>query len=436
MRAKALFQRDFEAAGTALQLADLYTSSRTVGDSAELSRDGTFALRLDEGGHEVVPLRSMYRSWWTKPPSRQGALPVVCDVDGPDDPERVVDTRLPLDGGMLAGERPADAGDGPPLVGLSRRTAGLAALLGGGAVSPPVVTRREPCGDLAPHRQCRISGSSASHQQLGRSSDQKTLQGQEETMTSTTALRRPEVTASAPAVALRNVRKVYGRGDGTVVALDGVSVGLAPGSFTAIMGPSGSGKSTFLNVAAGLDRPTEGSVFLGETELGGLSEQRLTVLRRERIGFVFQAFNLLPSLTVAQNIGLPLRLDGRRAGRSAVREVAARVGMEHRLRHRPAQLSGGQQQRVAIARALVTRPEVLFADEPTGALDVRAGRDVLALLRQLVDNDAHTVVMVTHDPTAAAHADRVILLADGRVAGTLDAPSADQVAEELAHLGG
>jgi putative ABC transport system ATP-binding protein len=250
------------------------------------------------------------------------------------------------------------------------------------------------------------------------------------------ALRRPEFTTSAPAVALRDVRKVYGRGDGTVVALDGVSVGLAPGSFTAIMGPSGSGKSTFLNVAAGLDRPTEGSVSLGETELGGLSEQRLTVLRRERIGFVFQAFNLLPSLTVAQNIGLPLRLDGRRAGRSAVREVAARVGMENRLRHRPSQLSGGQQQRVAIARALVTRPEVLFADEPTGALDIRAGRDVLALLRELVVRDARTVVMVTHDPTAAAHADRVVLLADGRVAGTLDAPSADQVAEELAHLGG
>jgi putative ABC transport system ATP-binding protein len=249
-------------------------------------------------------------------------------------------------------------------------------------------------------------------------------------------LRRPEGATSAPAVALRDVRKVYGRGDGMVVALDGVSVGLPPGSFTAIMGPSGSGKSTFLNVAAGLDRPTTGSVFLGETDLGRLSEQRLTVLRRERIGFVFQAFNLLPSLTVAQNIALPLRLDGRRPGRSTVRDVATRVGLEQRLRHRPSQLSGGQQQRVAIARALITRPEVLFADEPTGALDIRAGHDVLALLRQLVDRDAHTVVMVTHDPTAAAQADRVILLADGRVAGTLDAPSADQVAEELAHLGG
>jgi putative ABC transport system ATP-binding protein len=214
-----------------------------------------------------------------------------------------------------------------------------------------------------------------------------------------------------------------------------VSVGLAAGSFTAIMGPSGSGKSTFLNVAAGLDRPTSGTVALGDTDLARLSERQLTILRRERIGFVFQAFNLMPSLTVAQNIALPLRLDRRRARRSAVRDVAARVGLEKRLRHRPSQLSGGQQQRVAIARALVTRPEVVFADEPTGALDTRTGRGVLALLRELVDRDGHTVVMVTHDPVGAAHADRVLLLADGRLAGTLDAPSADEVAEQLAHLG-
>jgi putative ABC transport system ATP-binding protein len=241
--------------------------------------------------------------------------------------------------------------------------------------------------------------------------------------------------APAPAVALREVRKVHGRGDGAVVALDGVSVELARGSFTAIMGPSGSGKSTLLNVAAGLDRPTSGTVTLGDTELTRLSERKLTILRRERIGFVFQAFNLLPSLTVGQNIALPLRLDGHRPRRSTVREVAVRVGLEKRLRHRPSQLSGGQQQRVAIARALVTRPEVVFADEPTGALDTRAGRGVLTLLRQLVVADGHTVVMVTHDPAAAAHADRVILLADGRLAGALDAPTADEVAEQLAHLG-
>src|SRR4030081_112639 len=241
--------------------------------------------------------------------------------------------------------------------------------------------------------------------------------------------------ASIPAVALRDVRKIQGGGNGAVVALDGVSVGLEPGSFTAIMGPSGWGKSTFLNVAAGLDRPTSGTVALGDTDLARLSERRLTILRRERIGFVFQAFNLLPSLTVAQNIGLPLRLDSRRAGRSTVREVAARVGLEKRLRHRPSQLSGGQQQRVAIARALVTRPEVVFADEPTGALDTRTGRGVLALLREVVDEDSHTVVMVTHDPAAAAHADHVILLADGRPAGTLEGPSAQLAPEQLAHLG-
>jgi putative ABC transport system ATP-binding protein len=246
------------------------------------------------------------------------------------------------------------------------------------------------------------------------------------------AVSAPAVT---PAIALRDVRKVYGEGDGKVTALDGVSIEISPGSFTAIMGPSGSGKSTFLHVAAGLDRPTSGTVTLGETDLARLSERRLTILRRERIGFIFQAFNLLPSLTVTQNIGLPLRLDGRRARRSDVRAVAARVGLDDRLRHRPSQLSGGQQQRVAIARALVTRPEVVFADEPTGALDIRTGRDVLALLREIVDVDGHTVVMVTHDPVAAAHADRVILLADGRVAGKLEAPDADEVAEQLAHLG-
>jgi putative ABC transport system ATP-binding protein len=249
------------------------------------------------------------------------------------------------------------------------------------------------------------------------------------------ALANRAAAATAPAIALRDVRKVHGRGEGEVIALDGIDVGLARGSFTAIMGPSGSGKSTLLHVAAGLDRPTSGTVTLGDTDLAGLSERQLTILRRERIGFVFQAFNLLPSLTVTQNIALPLRLDGRRARRSEVRAVAARVGLEDRLRHRPAQLSGGQQQRVAIARALVTRPEVVFADEPTGALDTQTGRGVLALLREVVDADGHTVVMVTHDPVAAAHADRVILLADGQIAGMLEAPSADEVAEQLAHLG-
>jgi putative ABC transport system ATP-binding protein len=240
--------------------------------------------------------------------------------------------------------------------------------------------------------------------------------------------------AAAAAVNLRDVRKVHGRGEAAVVALDAVSLEFAPGSFTAMMGPSGSGKSTLLHVAAGLDRPTSGTVALGETDLTRLSERRLTLLRRERIGFVFQSFNLLPSLTVAQNIALPLRLDGRRAARSTVREVAARVGLERRLAHRPAQLSGGQQQRVAIARALVTRPEVVFADEPTGALDTHTGHEVLGLLREIVDEDGRTVVMVTHDRVAASYADEVVMLADGRLVGRLDAPSADDV-EQLAPLG-
>src|SRR4051794_10914022 len=241
--------------------------------------------------------------------------------------------------------------------------------------------------------------------------------------------------ATAPAVALHDVRKVYGQGEGAVVALDGVSANFASASFTAIMGPSGSGKSTFLHLAAGLDRPTSGKVVLGDKDLTRLSERRLTILRRKQIGFVFQAFNLMPSLTVAQNIGLPLRLDGRRARRAEVREVASRVGLGDRLRHRPSQLSGGQQQRVAIARALVARPAVLFADEPTGALDIRTGRGVLTLLRELVDQDGQTVVMVTHDPVAATYADRVVLIADGQIAGTLEGAGVEEVADSLAHLG-
>src|SRR3954454_24145088 len=208
---------------------------------------------------------------------------------------------------------------------------------------------------------------------------------QDRTHMNATARAVAPAAVTAPAIALRDVRNVHGEGDGAVVALDGISVSLPRGSFTAIMGPSGSGKSTFLHIAAGLDRPTSGTVALGDTELAGLSERRLTILRRERVGFIFQAFNLMPSLTVTQNIGLPLRLAGRRPRRSEVRDVAARVGLDERLRHRPSQLSGGQQQRVAIARALVTRPEVVFADEPTGALDTRTAREVLALLRDVVD---------------------------------------------------
>jgi putative ABC transport system ATP-binding protein len=220
----------------------------------------------------------------------------------------------------------------------------------------------------------------------------------------------------ATAIQLDGVHKVYGRGEGAVRALDGLSLEFEAGSFTAVMGPSGSGKSTFLHVAAGLDTPTEGSVTLAGTELAGLGETALTELRRERVGFVFQAFNLMPSLTVDQNIGLPARLAGTKLDRDWLREVIERTGLSDRRRHRPAQLSGGQQQRVAIARALAGRPDVVFADEPTGALDTSTSAEVLGLLREIVDEAGQTLVMVTHDPGAAEWADRVVHLADGRVA--------------------
>ena len=223
-------------------------------------------------------------------------------------------------------------------------------------------------------------------------------------------------------VHLDDVVRVFGRGDGQVRALDGVTLSMAQGTFTAIMGPSGSGKSTLLQLAAGLDRPTQGSVRLGELELNGLNERALARLRRERIGFVFQSFNLLGALTAEQNVALPSRLAGKRLRRSVVRDVLERVGLDERRGHRPAQLSGGQQQRVAIARALVGEPSVMFADEPTGALDTRSGRAVLALLRETIDESGGTLVMVTHDPSAAAWADRVVFMADGRLAGELHAP--------------
>ncbi|MEU4744855.1 ABC transporter ATP-binding protein [Actinosynnema sp. NPDC023658] len=240
---------------------------------------------------------------------------------------------------------------------------------------------------------------------------------------------------AAHAVRLEEVRKVYGSGGQAVTALDGVTVGLRRGAFTAVMGPSGSGKSTFLHCAAGLDRPTSGRVLLGDTDLSGLKEDALTALRRRRIGFIFQAYNLLPSLTVRQNITLPLRFADERPDEEWLREVVTRVGIADRLDHRPAELSGGQQQRVAIARALVTRPEVLLADEPTGALDTRTGRQVLGLLRDLVDTTGQTVLMVTHDPVAASYAHSVLFLADGRLAGELAAPTPALVVERLTHLG-
>jgi putative ABC transport system ATP-binding protein len=236
------------------------------------------------------------------------------------------------------------------------------------------------------------------------------------------------------AVALSGVSKVYRSRSGAVTALRDVSVDLPAGTFTAVMGPSGSGKSTLLQCAAGLDRPTSGEVYLTGQPLGKLNETKLTLLRRERIGFVFQSFNLLPSLTAELNVALPLRLAGRRPSRREVRAVLATVGLADRARHRPAQLSGGQQQRVAIARALITKPAVLFADEPTGALDSTTGREVLALLRGLVDREGQTIVMVTHDPVAAAHADRVLFLADGRIVDELSGPTPSSVAARMTAL--
>ncbi|MER6442647.1 ABC transporter ATP-binding protein [Streptomyces sp. NPDC001185] len=236
------------------------------------------------------------------------------------------------------------------------------------------------------------------------------------------------------AVRLRSVTRRHGSGGASVTALDQVSLTFPRGTFTAVMGPSGSGKSTLLQCAAGLDRPTSGSVTLGDTELTGLSETELTLLRRARVGFVFQAFNLLPALTAEQNVALPLRLAGRRPKKARVRAVLEEVGLTDRARHRPTELSGGQQQRVALARALITRPEVLFGDEPTGALDSRTGRAVLALLRGMVDRDGRTVVMVTHDPVAASCADRVVFLVDGRVSGELTGASAGDIAARMTDL--
>lgn len=241
-------------------------------------------------------------------------------------------------------------------------------------------------------------------------------------------------TTTAPAVRLETVTKVYGTGGSAVRALDGVSASLPRGTFTAVMGPSGSGKSTFLQCAAGLDRPTSGQVWLGDTELSRKKETALTEFRREHVGFVFQAYNLIGWLTVEQNITLPLRLSGRRADPGLVREVAAAAGLNVRLDQRPSELSGGQQQRVAIARALVTRPEVMFLDEPTGALDIRTARQVLQTVRQVVSGTGQTAVMVTHDPVAASFADSVLFLADGRLAGSMTAASPSQIAERMTLL--
>jgi putative ABC transport system ATP-binding protein len=238
-------------------------------------------------------------------------------------------------------------------------------------------------------------------------------------------------TALRAAARVVDAVKVYGGGDTTVRALDGVDVSFPAGRFTAIMGPSGSGKSTLMHCAAGLDTLTSGAAYIGDTELGTLDDRRLTLLRRDRVGFVFQAFNLVPTLTVAENITLPLDLAGRRGDREWIDALVDVVGLRGRLHHRPSELSGGQQQRVAVARAFAGKPDVVFADEPTGNLDSRSGAEVLGLLGSAVREMDRTVVMVTHDPVAAAHADEVLFLADGRLVDRMEAPTADRVLDRM-----
>ena len=241
------------------------------------------------------------------------------------------------------------------------------------------------------------------------------------------------ITRSAARAA--NVSKSYGGGDAAVHALDDVSVSLAAGEFTAIMGPSGSGKSTLMHTIAGLDSLTSGQVFIGDTDLSTLNDRQLTVLRRERVGFIFQAFNLIPTLTAVENITLPLTLAGRKPDAEWLASVVDTVGLGTRLKHRPSELSGGQQQRVAVARALVSRPDIIFADEPTGNLDSHTGAEILDFMRRAVREYGQTIVMVTHDPVAASYAERVLFLADGCVVDEMSAPTPDRVLDRMKRFG-
>jgi putative ABC transport system ATP-binding protein len=241
---------------------------------------------------------------------------------------------------------------------------------------------------------------------------------------------------TAVAARARQVTKAYGSGETRVLALDSVDVDIHRGRFTAIMGPSGSGKSTLMHCLAGLDTVSEGRIWIGETEITKLNDKKLTRLRRDQIGFIFQAFNLLPTLSAVENITLPMDIAGRKADRGWLDRVVETVGLKDRLGHRPNQLSGGQQQRVAVARALAARPEIIFGDEPTGNLDSRAGAEVLGFLRRSVDDLGQTIVMVTHDPVAASYADRVLFLADGRLVDEMHAPTQDAVLERMLRFQG
>jgi putative ABC transport system ATP-binding protein len=242
----------------------------------------------------------------------------------------------------------------------------------------------------------------------------------------------PASTAAAGAV---EATKVYGEGDTEVRALDGVTVDFERSRFTAIMGPSGSGKSTLMHCLAGLDRLSSGRVFIGDTYLDDLNDSKLTELRRDQVGFVFQAFNLIPTLTAAENITLPMDLAGRKPDTAWMDQIIGIVGLSDRLSHRPSELSGGQQQRVAVARALASQPAIVFADEPTGNLDSRSGQEVLGFMRYAVSDLGQTIVMVTHDPNAAAYADRVVFLADGRIVDQMDQPNAERIIDSMKRLG-
>ena len=241
--------------------------------------------------------------------------------------------------------------------------------------------------------------------------------------------------SAAPAARGVDLVKVYGQGDAAVRALDGVSVGFAPGQFSAIMGPSGSGKSTLMHCMAGLDSITSGQVYVGDVELSSLNDKELTRLRRDRIGFIFQAYNLVPTLSAAENITLPMDIAGRKPDQGWVDRLIDTVGLRQRLSHRPSELSGGQQQRVAAARALASRPSIVFADEPTGNLDSRSSAEVLEFLRKSVHEFDQTVVMVTHDPSAASYAERVVFLADGRIVDEMTSPTAEKVLDRMKSLG-